>query len=248
MFTTDDPTQTPFVSAGSQAAARLLEIAANNADQLMAESRAEAASMVATAHADADQLTAASQAEADQLTSSARAEADQLLAAARTEAQRVSDEVEQHRTQQTQELEQHRRDALADVSAAKATLEAQVNHLQQLEREHVERMRTYLTGQLDQLERVARTDEAPVGPWTSTPTRHPSPTTLPEQRHTSTSEARPRSTGPGARGHVTTSPRCQEMFRMPEPWSSPDRPDRAAVSVPSARVGSRGKQIHVSLG
>ena len=84
-------------------------------------------------------------------TSSARAEADQLLAAARTEAQRVNDEVEQHRT-----------DALADVAEAKATLEAQVAHLQHLEREHVERMRGYLTGQLDQLERVARTHEAAV--------------------------------------------------------------------------------------
>ena len=48
----------------SGAAARLLEIAANNADQLVTEARAEAASMRSTARAEADQLVMAAKMEA----------------------------------------------------------------------------------------------------------------------------------------------------------------------------------------
>jgi cell division septum initiation protein DivIVA len=93
MYETDDTTTTPYVSANSQAAARLLELAANNADQLLAEATAEATALLAAANADADQVT-----------SSAVAEADQLLAAARDEAQQVTDEAEQARAQQATDL------------------------------------------------------------------------------------------------------------------------------------------------
>lgn len=63
------------VRDSSVAAARLLEIATANADQLVAEARAEAGAVVA----------------------GARAEADQLSAAARDEAERVSAELDAHR-------------------------------------------------------------------------------------------------------------------------------------------------------
>ena len=79
-----------------QAAARLLELAANNADQLLDEARAEAASIVATA-----------QAEADQLKESARTEADRILAAAHAEAEQVNSEV-----LRLQELEQEHRERM----------------------------------------------------------------------------------------------------------------------------------------
>ena len=167
--------------------------------------------MVATAHADADQLTAASQAEADQLTSSARAEADQLLAAARTEAQRVADEVEQHRTSRPRSSSAPA-DALADVAEAKATLEAQVDHLQQLEREHVERMRTYLTGQLDQLERVARHGRGRGRPRGRARRRG---TRLRHRRLSSATSTSERALGPPDRGRAGMRPRhrgCHEMF------------------------------------
>jgi cell division septum initiation protein DivIVA len=147
------------VSAGEEtsAVARLLEIAAHNADELLGEARAEAASIVAKAHSDADRLTGVSQAEADQLRSSARAEADRVLAAAQEEAERVHAELEQTRAAHNVELDRHRRTVLGDLAEQQAAVEAEVARLQQLERDHRDRMRGYLTQQLEQLEEIEPT-------------------------------------------------------------------------------------------
>lgn len=60
----------------SSAAARVLEMAADTADQLVAEAKAEASSLV----------------------SAAQAEAERLVSASRSEADRVTAELEEHRT------------------------------------------------------------------------------------------------------------------------------------------------------
>ncbi|MEO5711672.1 MAG: hypothetical protein ABIQ59_17830 [Nocardioidaceae bacterium] len=143
MYETDDTT-TPFVSANSQAAARLLEMAANNADQLVAEAKAEAAALLNAASSDADQVT-----------SSAVAESDQLLAAARDEAQQISDEAQQARTEQAADLERARAASLADLADEKAHLAAAVDRLREVERDHVARMRTYLAEELAHLDQLA---------------------------------------------------------------------------------------------
>ena len=115
----------------SVAAARLLEIAAANADRLAAESEAEAESLV----------------------SGARAEADQLLSTARAEAERLSYELDRRKEQQTAELEQHRVRTMAEVADRKAGLEAQIAQLRQLESDHREHLRRHLSEQLAQLDR-----------------------------------------------------------------------------------------------
>ena len=122
---------------------------------LLAQARAEAASIVATAQADADQLTAAAQAEADQVPASARAEADQVLAAAHAESARVHAELEQSRTgadRRARPAPQHgplRGGRAPDRSRPRSA------RLEQLERDHRDRMRTYLTQQLAQLDAPA---------------------------------------------------------------------------------------------
>ncbi|CAN5540347.1 hypothetical protein BH10ACT10_BH10ACT10_17540 [soil metagenome] len=55
MHETDDTT-TPFVSASSQAAARLLEMAATNADQLVADATLESEQLLAAARDEAQQV------------------------------------------------------------------------------------------------------------------------------------------------------------------------------------------------
>lgn len=176
MSTIDDFT-TPTMSDAatpSQAAARLLEIAVTNADELMAETQAEAAALVATAHADADQLTAAAQAAADQLAATSQADADQVTASARTEAeqvvsdahaeaQRVRQELARFTTEQTAELEQHRESELSDVTARKASLESAVRQLEQVERAYEQRMRTFLAEQMEQLDALGRFEETSLG-------------------------------------------------------------------------------------
>lgn len=175
MYTTDDMTSPTMPTAvnGSQAAARLLEIAANNAEQLIAEYQAEAATLVATAQAEADhvtaaaqaaadQLTAASQTEADEVTASARTKAEQITSAAREEAYRVRQELGRFRAQQATELEQHRESELSDVAEKKAALEAAVSHLQEVEAVYQERMRAFLTQQLVQLDHLGQSEDITV--------------------------------------------------------------------------------------
>lgn len=153
MHTTEDftPTTMPDTVSGSQAAARLLELAANSADELMTETKADAAALVATAHADADQVTA-----------SARTEARQAMADAHNEARREREEVEQFRAQQTTQLEQHRDVELSDVAEQKAGLEAAVLHLEQVERAYLKRMRSFLAEQMDQLDGLGRSEQTPL--------------------------------------------------------------------------------------
>ena len=103
------------------AAARLLEVAARNADELLEEARAEAASIVAAAHADAKQV----QAELEQ------------------ERRQQSDELDRDRTTALAEL--------AGLAERRAALEAEVAQLEQLEQENRDRIRTYLTDQLAQI-------------------------------------------------------------------------------------------------
>lgn len=137
---------------GSRAAARLLEIAASNADQLVGGARAEAASMVATAHADADQLTAAAHDEAARHTAEARAESDRLLAEAHQEAERLDAEVERGRREMAAELERQRTTVLSEMAERRAALEGEVTRLQQLEQDCRNRMRAFLTSHLAQID------------------------------------------------------------------------------------------------
>lgn len=118
-FTVDSPAPARTgdqVRDSSVAAARLLEIATVNADQLVADAEAEAAALVAAATAEAERVTA--------------------------------------------ELDRHRQTVLAEVAERKATLESTVEGLQRLEAESRDRLRTFFTEQLDQLEGSVE----PVGP------------------------------------------------------------------------------------
>jgi cell division septum initiation protein DivIVA len=113
--------------------------------------------------AEAAALLSAANSDADQVTSSAVAEADQLLAAARDEAQQVADQAQQARTEQAADLERTRVAALADLADEKAHLAAAVDRLREVERDHVSRMRTYLTEELQHLDELDRgTDVAAV--------------------------------------------------------------------------------------
>ena len=137
---------------GSAAVARLLEIAVVNADQLLTEARSEAAATLTSAHAEAEQITSGIIAEADQLAAVARAEAEEVTTAAHTEAEMVRARLEEHRIEQTAELNRHRTTVMSELAERKAALEAEVNRLQQQERDHRDHMRRYFAEQLEQLD------------------------------------------------------------------------------------------------
>jgi len=67
----------------------------------------------------------------------------------------VHSELEQTRAQQTAELDRHRTTVLSELAERQAALEAELARLQQLEQDHRNRMRSYLTQQLAQIEPTA---------------------------------------------------------------------------------------------
>jgi cell division septum initiation protein DivIVA len=129
-----DPMQPVAVDESpTGAAARMLEIAAATAEEL-----------VAKAHTDADSLV-----------TTAKAEADAILEASREQAQKTETELTRDREQQAAELDQERATALAGLAEEKAELESQIASLRSLQDEHRTHMRRHLEQQLEQLDLVA---------------------------------------------------------------------------------------------
>ena len=118
------------VPEASNAAARLLEIATRNADELVAEAKDEADRIVGEARTKAERLDAESKGRADRL------EAD-----ARRRAEMLDGETAERRQQMFGELEQER-----------DKLKAEVENLRSFEREYRARLRSYFTQQLEALE------------------------------------------------------------------------------------------------
>jgi cell division septum initiation protein DivIVA len=94
-------------AADSSAAARLLEIAARNADQLLSEAQAEAEATKASARDEADQLVTEARAEAERI----RAELDQSRTQANDEIARLRETEREHRAT----MREHLREMLEKV-------------------------------------------------------------------------------------------------------------------------------------
>ena len=118
------------VSEASSAAARLLEIATQNADQLVGEARAEADKIVAEARTTAERLEHESKTKSDQL------EAD-----ARTRSQMLDSETAERRTQ-----------LFGDLEKEQGRLNTEVENLRAFEREYRSRLKSYFNQQLAALE------------------------------------------------------------------------------------------------
>lgn len=137
--TTDPPGRNTRQEAPADAPARMLELAATTADQLVAGAQTEAESLVATA----------------------QAKADAILGASHHEAGRVAAELSRTRHEQHAELERERATALAGLADERAALEAQIAALRQMQSDHRNEMRRHLTQQLTLLD--ATMPEPPPG-------------------------------------------------------------------------------------
>lgn len=135
----------------SRAAARLLEIAANNADQILGEAKSEAAAIAMTARADADQLSAASQTEATRITTSAQADSDQLLAAAHAEADQLLAAAQARSEQLLIAARAEADQAYAELRRTRSDKTSEIARLVELERDHRDRMHNHLTWMLNQI-------------------------------------------------------------------------------------------------
>jgi len=118
------------VGEASSAAARLLEIAAHNADELVADAKNQA-----------DKVLGEARTKSERLESESKAKADRLDSDARSRSQMLDAETAERRQQQFGELEKE-----------KARLNAEVETLRSFEREYRSRLKGYFTQQLEALE------------------------------------------------------------------------------------------------
>jgi len=118
------------VSQASGAAARLLELATRNADELVADAKDQA-----------DTILAEARTKAERLENEARTKADRMESDARARAQKLDSETAERRQQLFGDLEKDR-DRLA----------REVEHLRSFEREYRSRLKNYFSSQLSQLE------------------------------------------------------------------------------------------------
>ncbi len=114
----------------SKAALRLLELATNNADAVLAEAKEEAVQLVDTARTDAQRLESESKAKIDKLEEEARLRAGNL----------------------DSETEAKRAELLGDTQREKARLDSEVESLRAFEREYRSRLRSYFNQQLQSLD------------------------------------------------------------------------------------------------
>jgi DivIVA domain-containing protein len=127
------------VADASIAAARLLQLASNNADQLVEDAKGEA-----------DKIIGEARTKAERLESESKVNADKLEADARGRAQSLDSETAERRTQLFGDLE-NERDRLA----------AEVDNLRAVEREYRSRLKTYVSQQLEALESSGSADPTP---------------------------------------------------------------------------------------
>lgn len=118
------------VADASSAAARLLEIATRNADELVGEAKDQADKIVGEARIKAERLESESKAKADRLESDARTRAQML----------------------DSETEERRRQLFGDLERQKDKLNTEVENLRSFEREYRSRLKSYFEQQLAALD------------------------------------------------------------------------------------------------
>ena len=114
----------------SGAAARLLELATRNADELVGEAKDQA-----------DQILAEARTGAERTENEARGKADRLESDAHMRAEKLDTETAERRQQ-----------LLGDLEKERDRLSREVDHLRSFEREYRSRLQSYLKSQLAQLE------------------------------------------------------------------------------------------------
>jgi DivIVA domain-containing protein len=123
----------------SSAALRLLELATNNADAVVAEAKDEAV-----------QIVGAARTEAERLASETKTQTDQLEEEARNRAQNLDSETEARRSE-----------LLGDMEREKSRLDGEVENLRAFEREYRSRLKSYFSQQLEALDGHGEGGELP---------------------------------------------------------------------------------------
>jgi DivIVA domain-containing protein len=129
------------VADASSAAARLLEIATRNADELVTEAKAEA----------------------DKVVGEARTKAERLEAEAKTKSERMEEDARTRSQMLDSETAERRQQLLGDLEKEKGQLNTEVENLRAFEREYRSRLKNYFQQQLAALDGSTEGDETLSG-------------------------------------------------------------------------------------
>lgn len=137
------------VAEASTAAAKLLELATRNHDELIASAKDEADAILGGARTKAERLESESKAKADRMEQDARTRASML----------------------DSETEAKRRELFGDLEREKFKLDADVENLRAFEREYRSRLKGYFTQQLEALDGKGEGGELPASSGAPQPKR-----------------------------------------------------------------------------
>ena len=129
------------VADASSAAAKLLEIATRNADELVNDAKEEADKVIGAARTKAERLEAETKAKTDRLESDARTRAAML----------------------DSETEARRKEIFGNLEKEKDALNGEIEGLRAFEREYRSRLRSYFTQQLEALDGSGQSGNLPLG-------------------------------------------------------------------------------------
>lgn len=149
----------PSESAHLQAA-KLLGLAQETADRLTVDAKTESQRTIADARASSEQMVSEARGKSDTMLSEARQKAEALLADARTRSESQLRQAEDKATALQSDAEKKHTEIMGTINEQRTELEAKIESLRTYEREYRTRLKTYLEGQLEELNQ--RGSAAPV--------------------------------------------------------------------------------------
>ena len=161
---TPAPAAAPSPVAGDESghlqAAKLLGLAQETADRLTVDAKTESQKTVADARASSEQMVAEARGKSDTMLSEARQKAEALLADARNRSESQLKQAEDKAAALQADAEKKHAEVMGTINEQRGELEARIESLRTYEREYRTRLKTYLEGQLEELNQ--RGSAAPV--------------------------------------------------------------------------------------
>lgn len=133
-------------------AAKVLGLAQEMADRLTAEAKNEADTMLTDARTKSEQLLSDARTKSDGLVNDARARAETMLNDARTRAETLERQSREKSASLVSDAERKQNEIIGAIQRDKSVLEKKIDELRTFEREYRTRLKTYLEGQLRDLE------------------------------------------------------------------------------------------------
>ena len=146
--------------SGHLQAAKLLGLAQETADRLTSDAKTESQRTIADARASSEQMVAEARGKSDTMLSEARQKAEALLSDARNRSESQLKQAEDKAAALKADAEKKHAEVMGTINEQRSALEARIESLRTYEREYRTRLKTYLEGQLEELNQ--RGSAAPV--------------------------------------------------------------------------------------